>query len=514
MSTADHGLLSPAWAGTPAAAATSDEAVLQAMLDVEAAWVAVLADAGLCDPADADALDAAADAALYDTASVAARGRDGGNPLIPLLGDLRRELRGQGISETAAATVHRGATSQDIVDTALMLVCVRAGELLRADLARAADALAGLATAHADTVCVARSLTQHALPTSFGLRAANWLAGVVAAGRRLDAALDSAPLQWGGAVGTLASLTDRLAADGADGGTGSGPGSGTADAVPSLTAALADRLGLTDPVAPWHTNRLPVTAWGAALADVTAAAGKVAADVLILARPEIGEVAEPGGEGRGGSSAMPQKRNPVLSVLIRSAALAAPQQAAQLFLAAGTAVDERPDGAWHSEWAALRELLRLAAGAAEKLAELATGLEVDTAAMGRNVGISGDLLVSERIVARAAPLLGPGAPSGTATAGGTPPAGGTGPAGSAGDGAAGDGAAGDGAAEVRRLVLQSLNDGVPLRGLLRRAIDPALLSDDQLAALLDPSGYLGQSRAFIDRIAADHSEWAASRKEP
>ncbi|MET1033800.1 MAG: lyase family protein [Arthrobacter sp.] len=495
MSTADHGLLSPAWAGTPAAAATSDEAVLQAMLDVEAAWVAVLADAGLCDPADADALDAAADAALYDTASVAARGRDGGNPLIPLLGDLRRELRDQGISATAAATVHRGATSQDIVDTALMLVCVRAGELLRADLSRSADALAGLAAAHADTVCVARSLTQHALPTSFGLRAANWLAGVVAAGRRLDAALDSAPLQWGGAVGTLASLTDRLAADGA-----SGAGGGTADAVPSLTAALAGRLGLADPGAPWHTNRLPVTAWGAALADVTAAAGKVAADVLILARPEIGEVAEPGGEGRGGSSAMPQKRNPVLSVLIRSAALAAPQQAAQLFLAAGTAVDERPDGAWHSEWAALRELLRLAAGAAEKLAELAAGLEVDSAAMARNVGISGDLLVSERIVARAAPLL----DRGTSPAEGTRPA----------EGTVSAGPAGDGAAEVRRLVLQSLNDGVPLRGLLRRAIDPALLSDDQLAALLDPSGYLGQSRAFIDRIAADHSAWAASRKEP
>lgn len=467
MTEADHGLLSPAWAGTPVAAATGDAALVQAMLDVEAAWVAVLADAGHCGQPDADALDAAADASLYDLPSIAARGHDGGNPLIPLLADLRRELGSQGAPASAAAAVHRGATSQDIVDTALMLLAVRSGAIIRADLARAADALEALAARHADTLCVARSLTQHALPTTFGLRAANWLSGVVLAGRRLDEALDAAPLQWGGAVGTLASLTDAVGPDPAE-------GAGVAD----LTAALAARLGLADPGAPWHTNRLPVTGLGAALADVAAAAGKVAADVLVLARPEVGEVAEPVAEGKGGSSAMPQKRNPVLSVLLRSAALAAPNHAAQLFLAAGTAVDERPDGAWHSEWPALRELLRLAGGAAEKLAELASGLTVDPEAMARNAAMGGDLLVSERIVSRFAPLI--------------------------------DG----GKAEVQALVKRSLEEGTALRHLLRSAVPADRLSDSELAEALDPSGYLGQARTFIDRAAAGNAAWQDPRKEP
>lgn len=466
MTEADYGLLSPAWAGTPAAAATNDSALVQAMLDVEAAWVAVLADAGHCDPADADALDAASDAALYDLPSIAARGRDGGNPLIPLLGDLRRELKSQGAPASAASTVHRGATSQDIIDTALMLLAVRAGALVRADLARAADALEALALRHADTACVARSLTQHALPTTFGLRAANWLSGVVLAGRRLDAALEAAPLQWGGAVGTLASLTDLVGARPAG-----------ASGVPELSASLAGRLGLADPGAPWHTNRLPVTGLGAALADVVAAAGKVAADVLILARPEIGELAEPVAEGKGGSSAMPQKRNPVLSVLLRTAALSAPNHAAQLFLAAGMAVDERPDGAWHSEWPALRELLRLAGGAAEKLADLVSGLTVDPAAMSRNAALSGDLLVSERIMSRVAPLV--------------------------------DG----GRDAVQALVRQSLAEGTALRHLLRAAVPADRLTDSELAEVLDPSGYLGQTRTFIDRAAAGNAAWRESRKE-
>ncbi|GER23165.1 3-carboxy-cis,cis-muconate cycloisomerase [Zafaria cholistanensis] len=465
MTHPDYGILSPAWAGTPVAAATADGPVVQAMLDVEAAWVAVLADAGLAPAEDADAVDEVADAALYDLPSLAARGQDGGNPLIPLLADLRRELKKNGAGASAASTVHRGATSQDIVDTALMVVAARAGALVRADLLRAADALAGLAREHMDTLCVARSLTQHALPTTFGLRAANWLSGVVLAARRLDAALAALPLQWGGAVGTLASLTDFLEPDG---GT-------TADA---LAASLAERLGLAQPAAPWHTNRLPVTGLGAALADVAAASGKMAADVLLLSRPELGEVSEPQEEGKGGSSAMPQKRNPVLSVLIRNAALAAPQHAAQLFLAAGTAVDERPDGAWHTEWAALRELLRLAGGAAAKLAALAEGLGVHPEAMARNMELTGDLLVSERLASRLAPLV--------------------------------DG----GKATVQRLVRESLGTpeapGVPLRPALRAAVPVQALSDRGLEELLDPAGYLGQHRDFIERILAEHAGWKES----
>ncbi|HXD29283.1 MAG TPA: lyase family protein, partial [Arthrobacter sp.] len=293
MTDADFGLLEPAWAGTPVAAAASDTAVAQALLDVEAAWVGVLADAGHCPAAVADAVDAAADASLYDLADVARRSAGGGNPLIPLLADLRAELKATGAAD-AAGTVHRGATSQDIVDTALMLVAARAGAAIRADLATAAAGLARLARTHRGTVCVARSLTQHALPTTFGLRAATWLSTLVAAGRRLDAALGTLPLQWGGAVGTLASLTDQLSSED-DGGA----------PVPDLVTALAARLGLADPGTPWHTNRMPVTGLGAALADTVAAAGTMAADVLTFSRPEIAEVSEPRAPGRGGSSAMP-----------------------------------------------------------------------------------------------------------------------------------------------------------------------------------------------------------------
>ncbi|MEE1621574.1 lyase family protein [Zafaria sp. Z1313] len=462
MTSTDYGLLNPAWAGTAVAAATDDAALVQALLDVEAAWVAVLEDAGLCPAGTADAVDAAADASLYDAASLAARTADGGNVLIPLLGDLRAELKAAG-APGAAAVVHRGATSQDIIDTALMLLAVRAGGVLRADVRRSADALARLADAHRGTLCVARSLTQHALPGTFGLRAANWLSGVVEAGRRLESALDAAPLQWGGAVGTLASLTDSLASAGYDAGA----------RVPELTGALAAQLGLADPGAPWHTNRLPLTGLGASLADVCAAAGKVAADVLLLARPELAELTEPREAGKGGSSAMPQKQNPVLSVLIKQAALAAPQHAAQLFLAAGTAVDERPDGAWHAEWAALRELLRLAGGSAAKLASLAEGLGVHPEAMARNAALSGDLLVSERLMARLAPALGKG-----------------------------DAAAGK--ARIQAAVRDSLGGGGELRELLRAGLPDGAMDPADFDALFHPSGYLGQADAFIDAALARH----------
>ncbi len=199
-------------------------------------------------------------------------------------------------------------------------------------------------------------------------------------------------MQTGGAAGTLAAgtvLTD-----------------GSALTPLDLADRLAARLGLAAVPAPWHTNRLAVTALGDALAAVTDAAGKIAADVLFLSRPEVAELAEPRAAGRGGSSAMPQKQNPVLSVLVRSAALQAPALAAQLHLAAANFNDERADGAWHSEWPALRSLLRLALGAAGQLRELTEGLQVFPAAMRRNLDLSGPLLLSEAVTAAVGPLLG------------------------------------------------------------------------------------------------------------
>ncbi|MCQ1999472.1 lyase family protein [Arthrobacter zhaoxinii] len=456
---ADYGLLSPAWAGTPAAELTGDRQLLQALLDVELEWVRVLASAGLADPDAPAAVAAVSDASRYDAASLAERAQGGGNPVIPLLADLRAQARE--VSPKGAAAIHRGATSQDIMDTALMLLARRALDTVLADADRAAAALGDLARRHAATLCVARTLTQHSLPSTFGLRAAQWLHGVGSAAQGLRTASDNLQLQWGGASGTLAALT--LAA-------GSAPGGGTATAF-DLTARLAHGLGLADPVAPWQTNRLPVTALGAALQDFTAAAGKVANDVLLLSRPEIGEVSEPRAAGRGGSSAMPQKQNPVLSVLIRSAALAAPGYGMQLNAAAAAADDERPSGSWHVEWQALRSLLRLAGGAAAKLAELAEGLQVSTDALTRNLESAGPLVVSEKIMAVVAPLLDDGMP-------------------------------GRGKEIVAATVARSLSSGEPFEELLRAAVPPEVLSDAELKSVLDPAEYLGEAAALIERITA------------
>nr|WP_231709188.1 lyase family protein [Arthrobacter sp. zg-Y895] len=453
-------MLSPAWAGTRVAELTGDRQLLQALLDVELEWVRVLASAGLADPEAPAAVAAVSDASRYDAASLAERAQGGGNPVIPLLADLRAQARES--SPKAAAAIHRGATSQDIMDTALMLLARRALDAIIADADRAAAALGATARRHAATLCVARTLTQHSLPSTFGLRAAQWLHGVGSAAQGLRTAAGNLQLQWGGASGTLAAVS--LAAGSA------APGAERITAF-DLTARLARGLGLAEPLAPWQTNRLPVTALGAALQDFTAAAGKVANDVLLLSRPEIGEVSEPRAAGRGGSSAMPQKQNPVLSVLIRSAALAAPGYGMQLNAAAAAADDERPSGSWHVEWQALRSLLRLAGGAAAKLAELAEGLQVSTDALARNLESAGPLVVSEKIMAVAAPLLDDGVP-------------------------------GRGKEIIADTVARSLSSGEPFEELLRAAVPPEVLSDTELKSILDPAEYLGEATALIERITA------------
>lgn len=461
---ADFGLLSPASAGTAVSRLTSDYKFIQAMLDVELEWVRVLADAGYIDAGIPSAVAAASVAGRYDAASLAERAQGGGNPVIPLLADLRAQVKPG--NPAAAAAIHKGATSQDILDSALLVMASRALQVITADLKSASRSLAKLAEDHRGTVTVARTLTQHSLPSTFGLKAANWLAGVGQSGVQLSEAASRLPLQWGGAAGTMAALTS--VADSRENNDGGALG---------LAARLAERLGLADPVAPWQTNRLPVTALAAALADVLAAAGKVANDVLLLSRPEFGELSEPRAEGRGVSSAMPQKQNPVLSVLIRSAALAAPGYLAQVQAAAAGAIDERPDGSWHVEWQALRQLLRLAGGAAEHLAELAGGLVVHRDRMQRNLAITGPLVVSEKIMAAVAPLLD----------GGTP---------------------GSGKPKVQALVNDSLSGGAPFAEQLRRAVPGQDLPDAQLEALLDPANYLGQSDELISRITKHFAEWS------
>ncbi|MFD6310332.1 3-carboxy-cis,cis-muconate cycloisomerase [Streptomyces nigra] len=378
--TGDSGLLAPGWTGSAAARATGDTAFLQALLDAEAALTRAQAALGLAPKEAARAVTGAADADRFDARALAEEARAGGNPVIPLIGALTRA-----VGEEHGPYVHRGATSQDIMDTALMLVAVRALGPVLADLERTQRAFARLAAAHRDTALPGRTLTQHAVPTTFGLKAAGWRALVLDARDRTTAVRDTLPAQLGGAAGTLAVFGAY----------------GAADPI-ALPAAYARELGLRAPELPWHTLRTPVADLAGCLAFTAGALGKAAVDVLTLSRTEIAEVAEGSG---GGSSAMPHKSNPVRSTLIVAAARRAPQLAATLY-GSLVAEDERPAGAWHAEWEPLRDLLRLVGGAARDAAELAERLRVRPDAMRANLDLTGGAVVSERLSAELAPVLG------------------------------------------------------------------------------------------------------------
>ncbi|SEE04350.1 3-carboxy-cis,cis-muconate cycloisomerase [Streptomyces sp. Ag109_O5-10] len=385
MSSVDHGggdagLLGPGWSGSAAAAATGDGAFLRALLDAEAALARAQAALGLVPAGAATAVTEAADPGRYDVDTLAERARAGGNPVIPLVADLTKAAGAE-----YGPYVHRGATSQDIMDTAAMLVAARTLDLVLADLDRTALALARSAAEHRDTPMPGRTLTQHAVPTTFGLKAAGWRSLVLDARDRVTRVRETLPAQLGGAAGTLAAFRAYGAAH-----------------AEELPAAYARELGLAAPLLPWHTLRTPVADLAGCLAFTAGALGKIAADVLILSRTEIGEVSEGSG---GGSSAMPHKANPVRSTLIAAAARRAPQLAAVLY-GSMAAEDERPAGAWHAEWEPLRDLLRTVGGAARDAAELAEGLRVHPEAMRRNLGLTGGLIVSERLSAELAPVLG------------------------------------------------------------------------------------------------------------
>jgi 3-carboxy-cis,cis-muconate cycloisomerase len=376
----DTGLLAPGWADSAAASATSDQAYLRGLLDAEAALTRAQAALGLVPAEAATAVTEAAAAGSFDVRSLAERARGGGNPVIPLVAELTKA-----VGEEYGPYVHRGATSQDILDTATMLVAVRTLDLVHADLGRTEQALARLAAEHRDTAMPGRTLTQHAVPTTFGLKAAGWRALVLDARDRVALVREGLPAQLGGAAGTLAAFGAYGASDPA-----------------ALPAAYARELGLRAPDLPWHTLRTPVADLAGCLAFATGALGKLAVDVLTLSRTEIAEVAEGSG---GGSSAMPHKSNPVRSTLIASAARRAPQLAATLY-GSLAAEDERPAGAWHAEWEPLRDLLRLAGGAARDAAELAAGLRVRPEVMREHLDLTDGLIVSERLSAELAPVLG------------------------------------------------------------------------------------------------------------
>jgi 3-carboxy-cis,cis-muconate cycloisomerase len=376
----DTGLLAPGWAGSPAASATSDAAYLRALLDAEAALTRAQAALGLVPAEAATAVTEATDPGRFDVASLAERARGGGNPVIPLVADLTAA-----VGEEYGPYVHRGATSQDIMDTATMLVAARTLDLVLAGLARTERALARLAAEHRDTAMPGRTLTQHAVPTTFGLKAAGWRSLVLDARDRVSAVRDSLPAQLGGAAGTLAAFGAYGASD-----------------PTALPTEYARELGLRAPGLPWHTLRTPIADLAGCLAFTAGALGKLAVDVLTLSRTEIAEVAEGSG---GGSSAMPHKSNPVRSTLLAAAARRAPQLAATLY-GSLAAEDERPAGAWHAEWEPLRDLLRLVGGAAQDAAALAEGLRVRPDVMRGHLDLTHGSIVSERLSAELTPALG------------------------------------------------------------------------------------------------------------
>jgi 3-carboxy-cis,cis-muconate cycloisomerase len=327
--------------------AVSDRAWLNAMLDAERALARAEATAGVITADEAAAVESACDPSLYDPDELAAQA-SAGNPAEVLARELRER----------APKAHYGATSQDIVDTAAMLVSKRALVLVGSELAGAEDACAALAETHRRTVMAARTLLQQALPTTFGYKAAGWLVGLHETRSRLDAL--ALPAQLGGAAGTLAAL---------------GP---TGAAVASL---YAEGLGLREPILPWHTIRTPIAELAGALAAAAAIAAKAAGDVVLLAQTEVAEVAE---RDSGGSSTLPHKRNPINAIL----AVACERHAranAGILLESVVQEHERAAGAWHAEWAALSNALAATGGAAAALRRSLTSLEVDAARMRANI---------------------------------------------------------------------------------------------------------------------------------
>ena len=364
----------------------SDGALLGAMVAVEEAWLRVLAKAGVA-PVRADA-PLAGLVSPADVPALARASEGGGNPVIPLVALLRDRTSAD---PEVARWLHRGLTSQDVLDTALVLCLREVADAVLRDVHGQVGTLRDLARAHRGTVQAGRTLTQHAVPTTFGLTVAGWLHAVLDAATDLRAGTRALPVQAGGAAGTLAASLELAALAGL---------AQPAAAARALTADLAAALGLADS-APWHTRRRPLTRVGDALVACTDAFGKIAGDVLVRTRPEIGELAESAAEGRGGSSTMPHKQNPVLSVLVTRAALSAPLTAAQLHVAAASAVDDRPAGAWHAEWPALRTLGRLTAVAASQTTDLLAGLTVDAGRMRAHAEAAGDDLLAEQASLRA-----------------------------------------------------------------------------------------------------------------
>lgn len=374
MSTALSPLLAPMLSSAAMRAVCDDAATLQNMLDFEAALARAEVACGVIPAAAAGPIAAACKAESFDLAALADAATRSGNLAIPLVKALTANVAKA--DAEASRYVHWGATSQDVIDTATML-SLRAGiDALLADLNRAVAGFATLARAHRNTAVVARTWLQHALPMPFGLKLAEYAAALHRSRKRLQRLRrETLALQFGGAAGTLAALGNRGLA---------------------VATQLAKELDLPLPDAPWHTHRDRIAEAASVFAILAGSCGKIARDVSLMMQTDVGEAFEPAGAGRGGSSTMPHKRNPVAAASALGAATMAPNLAATIF-AAQVQDHERSAGPWHAEWPTLPSLMLVTSGALAAIVDLAEGLEVDAARMRSNLETTGGLIMAEAV---------------------------------------------------------------------------------------------------------------------
>lgn len=426
----------------------SAESTVQRMLDVEAALARALATEEVIPPSCVEPWVRCCDVRLFDLEALAQSARSAGNLAIPLVKDLTSQV--SRVDAEAARYVHWGATSQDVIDTAMVLQLREASELITVGLAELADALAALAHKHRDTPMIGRTWMQHALPISFGLKAAGWLDALMRHQQRLDELRTRlCVLQFGGAAGTLASLGDRGL---------------------TVAHALARELELGLPAAPWHAHRDRVAEFATVLGLLTGSLGKIARDVSLMSQTEVAELSEPVAAGRGGSSTLPHKRNPVGCAAALTAAARVPALVSTM-LSCMTNEHERALGGWQAEWDTLPEIASLCAAALAQMSDVVCGLGVDASRMRANMDATQGLVMAEPVALALAAHVG--------------------------------------RAQAHEMVEAAchtaLSEGRTLLQVLQsNTAVVAALPADRLAALFDPLGYLGEAGSFVDQVLAVH----------
>jgi 3-carboxy-cis,cis-muconate cycloisomerase len=446
MSTSLSPLLAPMLSSAAMRAVCDDVACLQHMLDFEAALARAEAANGVIPASAADAIAKACKAGSFDLGALAEAATRSGNLAIPLVKALTAEVAKA--CADAARYVHWGATSQDVIDTATMLTLRAATDALLGDIDRAITGFAKLARLHRNTPVVARTWLQHALPMPFGLKLAEYAAALHRSRTRLRRLRsEGLALQFGGAAGTLAALGDKGLL---------------------VAKSLAQELRLPLPDAPWHTHRDRIAEAASVFAILSGTCGKIARDVQLMMQTDVAEAFEPSGEGRGGSSTMPHKRNPVVTATALAAATMAPNLAATIF-AAQVQDHERSAGPWHAEWPTMPMLQLVTSGALASIVDIAEGLEVDAARMRVNLDATHGLIMAEAVTMALAERIGK--------------------------------------SEAHHLMEAASNRAVAQKTDLREVLikDPVIsshLSADKLEKLFEPMAYQGVAQILIDQLLA------------